>query len=103
MLDVRVFFDGHQLVDLYAAIFGDAAEVIAAEVDQHQMLSYLLGVAFHFFGESVVLVGGLAARPRARDRAVLEPVALAADQHLGRSTDDLPVAEVQQEHIRRRV
>ena len=42
--DVRVGLDHHQLVDLDRAVLADAAEVVAAEVDQHHVLGPLLGV-----------------------------------------------------------
>src|SRR5262249_43371755 len=38
---VREALDGHELLDLDAAVFADAAEIIAAEVDEHDVLGAL--------------------------------------------------------------
>src|SRR6202044_1113160 len=38
MHDMRVTLDGHQLFDFDRAVFADAAYVIAAEIDEHDVL-----------------------------------------------------------------
>ena len=55
-------------VTLTRADLGDAADIVAAEVEQHQMFGALLGVGEKLVGERPVLVRRRAARPRAGDR-----------------------------------
>src|SRR5207253_4810702 len=48
--DVRVGLDLHFLVDLDGAVLADAAEVVAAEGDQHHVLGPLLRIPFQSLG-----------------------------------------------------
>ena len=72
MHQVRVGLDRHQLVDLDAAVLADAAEVVAAEVDEHHVLGALLRVGEQLARALQVLLGRAGARARARDRALLD-------------------------------
>ena len=120
--DVRVALDVHEICHLDGAVFADAADVVAAEVDEHDVLGAFL------------LVGG-ASRARRRGRLLRSRraggcrrwggtrsrPAFDADEQLGRGADDvggltprslcgaaalLPTrscGEAQEVHIRRRV
>ena len=68
MHDVRVALDVKDLRHLDGAGLGDAADVVAAEVEQHDVLGELLLVVAQLLGEPLVLEGVRAARPRAGDR-----------------------------------
>ena len=68
MHDVAVGLDLHQLVDRDGAVLADAAEVVAAEVDEHHVLGALLLVGEQLGGDAAVLLGARAARARAGDR-----------------------------------
>ena len=46
--------------------FGDAADVVAAEVDQHDVLGALLRIGQQFLGERAILLGRRAARGACR-------------------------------------
>ena len=89
MHDVRVALDKHQLVDLDGAEVADAADVVAAQVDQHDVLGALFFVVHHLGFESEV--GGLvcAAGAGAGDGPVLDFAVVHADQQLGRGTGQL--------------
>ncbi len=81
----------------------DAADIVAAEVEQHQVLRPLLRIAEQFGLERLVLVVRRAAPPRAgqrpdRDDAVAQP-----DQNFGRRTDHGEAAEIEEEQERCRV
>ena len=52
--DVAVVLDLHQLGDLHAAEAADAAEVVAAEVHEHEVLGPLLLVGEQLAGDGVV-------------------------------------------------
>ena len=101
--DVAVVLDDQLLGDAHGADLGDAADVVAAEVQQHQVLGQLLRVGQQVRGEARVLVARGAARPRAgerpdRHRAVLQP-----DQDLRARADQREIVEVEVEQERRGV
>ena len=105
---VRVAFDGERLGHLDAAGLGDAADVVARQVDQHHMLGALLRVGLQLGFERQVLGGRGAARARARERPDRHLLlafggALLAHQDLGRGADDLEIAHVVEVHVGRRV
>jgi hypothetical protein len=87
--DVGVALDEHQVLHLDAAELADAADVVAAEVDQHDVFGdfLLVGAEVGFEGAVFGLVGG--ARAGAGDGAVLDGAAVDADQELGRGADDV--------------
>ncbi len=81
----------------------DAADVVAREIDEHEVLG-----AFLLVGEQVLLEGevvgvGGAAFARAGDGTDLDEAVGEAHVDLGRGADDGEVARVQNEHVRRRV
>ena len=103
MHDVRVPLERHELRDADRAVGTDAAEVVAAEVDEHDVLGALLLVALQLLAEAQVLLVRLAARPRAGDRVRLGLAALDPHEHLGRRADDRQLADAREVHVRRRV
>ena len=50
-------------VTLIEPIFGDPADIVAAKIEQHQMLGALLGIGEKFLGQGAVL-GGVSPRRR---------------------------------------
>ena len=58
MHDLRVALDRHVLVGLDRAELGDAADVVAAEVHQHDVLGALLLAGAQLLLERAVLLGG---------------------------------------------
>ena len=69
MHDVAVALDEELVGDLDRADLGDAADIVAAEIEQHQMLGALLRIGQQFVFQRLVLVRRRAARARAGDRA----------------------------------
>ena len=90
-------------VTVDAADLGDAADVVAAEVEQHQVLGALLRIGEQLVLERLVLVRGLAARARAGDRADGHVAVAHAHQDLRARAGDREAAEVEEEQERRRV
>ena len=80
---MRVALDGQELADPDRAVAGDAADVVAREVDQHDVLRALLRVGEELAGVRLVLVPRAAARAGPRERAHLDAAVLLADQPLG--------------------
>ena len=103
MHHVAVVLDLHQLVDGHAAVLADAAEVVAAQVDEHHVLGPLLFVGEQFGGDPAIVLGGLAARTRSGDRAGSDAAPVDGQQRLGARAGDLEVAEVQEVHVGARV
>ena len=68
MHDVAVALDRELLGHFDRADFGDAADIVAAEIEQHQMFGALLLVGEQFGGQRLVLGLRLAAPARAGDR-----------------------------------
>jgi hypothetical protein len=62
--DVRIALDGEGLGDLHAAGLGDAADVVARQVDQHQVLGALLGVGQQLGLQRALSRSGVAPRGR---------------------------------------
>ena len=67
MHDVRVALDHHALGDLHAAGGGDAADVVAPEIDQHHVLGALLRIGEQFLGDAASASG---VAPRGRVPAI---------------------------------
>ena len=100
---VAVVLDGHELLDLDAAVLAHPAEVVAAEVDQHHVLGALLRVGEQLLGHPQVLLDVGAARPGTGDRPGRDVPARDRDQRLGAGAGELEVAEVEEVHVRARV
>ncbi len=103
MHHVRVGLDGHERVDVDRPVAAHAAQVVAAQVDEHHVLGALLLVGQQLGGDA--LVGGQVAPARARagDRPRRHVRPGHRQQRLGRGAGHLEVAEVQEVHVRRRV
>ncbi len=89
MHHVRVALERHEFVDLDASAGADAAEVVALEIEEHDVLGPLLRVGEKFLLESSVPVCREAARPGAGDRSCFGQPAVERDEALRRRRDDL--------------
>ena len=67
--DVAVTLDHHHVRDFDRVVLGDAADVVAAEVDEHHMLGPFLRVGEQFFAQALILVVGLATLAGASKRS----------------------------------
>jgi hypothetical protein len=101
---VAVALDREGLGDLDRAGLGDAADVVARQVDQHHMLGALLGVVDQFGLDRLVALRRGAARPRAGQRADRDLLAhvgpLLAHQDLRAGAHHMEIAEVVVVHVR---
>ena len=88
MHHVAVALEEEAVGHLDGADLGDAADIVAAEVEQHQVLGALLGVGEQLLAEVLVLGRGRAARAGAGDRADGDLAVAHAHQDLGRGADD---------------
>ncbi|MNF62568.1 hypothetical protein D3C84_442520 [compost metagenome] len=99
MHHIGVAFDHHLLGELDRAGAGNAADIIAAQVDQHQVLGQLLGVGEQVFLQGAVGFFSGTARTGTGDRAHGDQAILDPHQHLRRATDYVEVAEVEEVHV----
>ena len=97
--DVRITFDRHQLVDFDAADRGDPADVVAAQVDQHDVLGALFGVGEQIGFELALFFRGGAAAACAGDGAQLDGIAGEPNHRFGRGADDPKILQLQIEHV----
>ncbi len=86
---VAVTLNEHELIDLHAAKFAHASDVVAAEIDKHYVLGAFFFVLKHFFCEREVLRLGGSAAARAGDGPVLHFAFVHAHQQLGRGACQL--------------
>ncbi len=103
MHHVRIALDDHLVRHPHGAGLRDTTRVIAAQVDQHQMLGDFLGVGEQVLLQREVFLGGLAPAPSAGDGTDGDQPLLQPHQDFRRGTDDMEIAKVQLEHVRRRV
>ena len=99
--DVRIALDHEALGHLDAADRGDPADVVPAEVEQHDVLGDLLRVGEQRSLELAILHLLRAARRRPGDRPDRHLAVLDPRHHLGRRADQRLLAELQVEHVRR--
>ena len=102
--DVRVALERHVGRHAHRAVRRHAADVVAPEVDEHDVLGALLLVALQLLGRAARPLPRCAragACRRSDASATLPP--FDAHQHLGRRADDRPAADAEEVHVRRRV
>ena len=90
----RIAFDREGLLDLHAAGLGHAAEIVAHQIDDHQVLGLVLDRSGEFGGELGILLGGAATRTGAFHRLDLGRTALQREEQLGAEREQ-PVRSVE--------
>src|ERR1700722_15331740 len=98
---VRIALDEHQPLWLDRAVFADAAQIVAPEIDQHDVLGTLLRIGQQRGFEIAVLFFRPAAWTRSRERTIGGLALLDFDQHFRRAADDGDVVELEEIKIRR--
>ena len=100
---VAVALERHELVDVAGAELDDPPDVVAGQVDQHDVLGALLGVLEQLGGELAVVLVGAAAEPRAGDRTRDHPALEQLHHRLGRAADQRQLVLTHVVHVRARV
>ena len=98
--DVAVALDGHDVADVDGADFGNAADVVAMEVDEHDVLGTFLGVGEQFFFEGEVFVVSCAAWTGAGEGAAGDDSIGDAAENFGAGADQSAGRAFQIEHER---
>ena len=100
MHDVAVTFDRHQLVDTLGSELRHPADVVAGEIDEHDVLGSLLGVLDELSLEPPVLLVGGTAPPGAGDGARHDAPTEQLHHRLGGGADDRDTSLPEEEHVR---
>ena len=79
---MRVAFEGHVGGHPDAAVLGDAAHVVASEIDEHDVLGSFFLVALQLFGQPQVFFLIATAWPCAGDRVGFDATSFDAHEHL---------------------
>ena len=103
MNDMGIFFRVHHLLDPHRTGRGHPAHVVAAQIDEHDVLGALLGIGKQIRDELFVLLIVPAARPRAGNGTHLQAAVFHAHEHFRRRADHRGVAQRQEIHVGRRV
>ena len=98
---VGVALDGHELVDFDAADGGDAADIVAAQIDQHDVLGAFLRVREQVGFQLAFFFRRGAAPARAGDGAELDGIAGQPHHGFRRRADDAQIFELQIKHVGR--
>ena len=80
MHHMGVVLDSKLLCNLNGSDFRDAADIIATQIEQHQMLRAFLRIGEKVLGQSLVFCSILAPRPSAGDRPNRDCVVAEPDQ-----------------------
>ncbi len=97
MHDVGVVLDDELFGDLDTADLGDAADIVAPEIEQHQMLGALLGIAEQFGGKLAILRRRGATPARTGNRTDGDPPVAQPYQDLRTRSHDGETAEIEEE------
>ena len=100
---MRVALDRHELGDAHGARGRHAADVVAQEVDEHEVLRALLGVAGQFARPGEIRRLVRAARARARDRPGSDAPGVDRDEQLRRAARERGARQPREPHVGRRV
>src|SRR3546814_2832413 len=92
---MAVELDGIAVGDAHAAADRSAADVVAAEVEQHQMLGAFLGIGEQAVAILDILGAGAAARAGAGDRTDGDLAVADPDENLGRRADQREARQVE--------
>ncbi|MNP37327.1 hypothetical protein D3C76_1307690 [compost metagenome] len=100
---IGVSLDHHLLGQPHAPRRRHPADVVAAQVDQHQVLGDFFLVRQQVIFQSPVGFFVRTARACSGNRSHRDQVVFDPHQHLGRTADHMEVTEVEEVHVRRRV
>ena len=101
--DMGVMLDGELFGHLDRADLRDPADIVAAEVQQHQVFGQFLGVAQQVGGQRLVLGCVAAALAGAGERADGDRFVAQPDEDFRAGPDDGEAAEIEEEQEGRRV
>src|SRR5690606_7984098 len=93
MHHVRVTLHHHLVGERDRTGFGNTANIVASQVDQHQVLGDFLRVSQQLFLKSLVFLGRMATATGAGNRAYRHRTLLDASEDFRRRTGDMEILE----------
>ena len=103
--DMGVALDHHQLANGHRPRDADTAEVVPTEIHQHHVFSSFLGIGEQFCLQTPILERIASSRSGSCNRpqhgADTPLVRFCFDHHLRAGSDQLPVTEIEERHVRR--
>ena len=100
--DMAVALNGHEVGDFHRAVFRDAADIVAGEVDEHEVLGAFLRIGHEIGGVGIVLLNRCSTAAGACDRADFHEVAGESHMDLGRTAyEGVSAGTAQAEHVGR--
>ena len=103
MHDVGKALDGHELLDLDGAVIADAAEIVAAKIDEHDVLGTLFFTGEQLLFQALIFGFVFAARLGAGDGAVENIAAAHPHEHFRGTAHNRDIVHLQKKEIGRRV
>ena len=105
VLNLRIALNGILVYHANGARFGDTANVIACQINQHQVLGSFFRIMQKVFGKSAVVLhinsSGASSRNRSNRRDPSSVTQLLPHQNFRRSSDNKVVSKVVEVHVRR--
>ncbi len=84
-----------QRFNAHRAIFADAAQIVAQQIDDHDVFGPILGAGLQFTHQAAVIFGSAAARPGPLDGTRFDVAGLHAQESLRRCAGDHVIAEIE--------
>ena len=103
MHDMRISLDTELISDINGTCLGNAPDIVAPEVDKHQMLCELFGIFQQFFFMRLVGFFGSTAWACTCQRSNSDFTVFETHENLWRRTNNMMITQVQIEHIGRRI
>ncbi len=82
-MNVRIRLDGHEFVHAHRARFADSSQIVALEIDEHDVLRALLRMRREFGHLREISAGIATSGPRAGNRAGVDPASVNTSQTFG--------------------
>ena len=100
---MRIALNVHQFFDAHGAVFAHAADVVAPQVHEHDVLGAFFGILHKGGFDFAIFFFVVAARLCAGDRTVINIAPLHLHQHFRRTAHHVHVSQLEKIHVRRRI
>ena len=101
---VAIALDGHEVGDLHAAVFGDATDIVAGEIHEHEVLGALLGIGHEVGGIRIIFLRSGSTAACAGDRTDFNKVAGETDVDFRRTAHErVSTRTAETKHVGRRI
>src|ERR1700737_5633800 len=99
MHHVGVALDGEEFFSVNGTVFTDAAEIVAPQIDEHDVLGTFLFAGEHFAFKTLIFGFIFPAPPRSTNGPIKNIAALNLDEHFGGTANHADIVHLQVERI----